>query len=65
VRRIWLHRGLGGAGAVSPDALGLCADNGVDVVAGACPFMYLPGTGLPHRIHGFFHDLRRPHRPAA
>ena len=64
VRRIWLHRGLGTPGAVSPEALKLCADNGVDVVAGECPFMYLQGTGLPHRIHGFFHHLRRPHAPA-
>ena len=65
VRRIWLHRGLGSMGAVSPDALELCADNGVDVVAGECPFMYLEGTGLPHRIHGFFHRLGHGRRPAA
>lgn len=64
VRRIWFHRGLGG-GAVSVEALDLCARNGVDVVPGACPFMHLPGTGLPHRIHGFFHRLHRRRRPAA
>ncbi|HET8646832.1 MAG TPA: CoA-binding protein [Vicinamibacteria bacterium] len=57
VDRIWFHRGAG-AGAVSVAALELCARHGVDVVPGACPFMYLPETALPHRIHGFFHRLR-------
>lgn len=64
VRRIWFHRG-GGDGAVSVDALALCERNGVDVVPGACPLMYLPRTGLVHRIHGFFHGLHRRRRPAA
>ena len=58
VRRIWLHRGAG-TGAVSANALALCRAAEVDVVPGACPLMYLPGTALvPHRIHGFFHRLR-------
>ena len=61
VRRIWMHRGVG-AGAASPEALALCARAGVEVVPGACPFMYLPDAGLPHRIHGFIHRLR--HRAA-
>jgi predicted CoA-binding protein len=61
VRRIWFHRGIG-AGAASPEALRLCAQAGVEVVAGECPFMYLPATGLIHRIHGFFH--RRRHAAA-
>ena len=60
VRRVWLHRGIG-PGAVSAEALTLCRIARVEVVPGECPLMYLPGTGLPHRIHGFFH---RP-RPAA
>ena len=65
VRRIWFHRGLGTPGAASPEALETCALIGVDVVAGECPFMYLEGTGLPHRIHGFFHRLGHGRRPAA
>ena len=58
VRRIWFHRGAG-LGSLSPEALALCREAGVLVVPGACAFMYLPGTGLPHRVHGFFHRLRR------
>ena len=64
VRRIWFHRGAG-QGSLSPEALELCRQAGVLAVPGACAFMYLPGTGLPHRVHGFFHRLRRKQRPAA
>lgn len=64
VRRIWFHRGAG-QGAVSPEALRLCRESGVLVVPGACAFMYLPKAGLPHRVHGFFHRLRRKGREAA
>ncbi len=63
VRRIWFHRGVG-PGASSPEALRMCAEAGVDVVAGECPFMFLPGSGLVHRIHGVFRRPRRA-RPAA
>lgn len=62
VRRIWLHRG-GGPGAVSDEAVALCRDRGLEVVDGACPFMFLPDTGFPHRVHRFFVRLagRLPH----
>ncbi len=52
VTRVWLHRG-GGHGAASPGALAFCAAHGLDVVHDLCPFMALPGAGLPHRLHGF------------
>jgi predicted CoA-binding protein len=53
VRRVWFHRGAG-AGAASPAALALCAESGIDVVQGLCPFMALEGAGFPHRLHHFF-----------
>jgi predicted CoA-binding protein len=56
VRRVWMHRGAG-RGAVSPDAVAFCRERGIEVVDGACPFMFLPETSLFHRIHGFFHRL--------
>jgi predicted CoA-binding protein len=55
VRRVWFHRGAG-AGSASVEALALCHERGVAAVQGLCPFMALPGAGLPHRVHGF---LRR------
>ena len=65
VRKVWLHRGTG-PGSASPAALGLCEASGVEVVRDLCPFMVMPGAGLPHRLHGFFrrrfgHAARAPH----
>ena len=56
VRRIWMYRAAG-PGAVSAEAVELCRANGVAVVPGACPFMFLPDTQWPHRFHGFLKKL--------
>ncbi len=53
IKNIWLHRGVG-KGSVNEKVLALCKDNGVEVVPGYCPFMFLPGTGFGHKLHGFF-----------
>jgi predicted CoA-binding protein len=50
VKRVWMHRGAG-QGAVSSRALAFCRERGMDVVDGACPFMFLPSTGFPHGLH--------------
>jgi predicted CoA-binding protein len=52
VDTIWMYRAVG-PGAVNPSALLFCKSKGIRVIAGECPFMFLPDTGLPHRIHGF------------
>lgn len=61
IRHVWLHRGVG-PGVAGPEVIAFCEANGIAVVAGLCPFMALPGAGLPHRLHGFFrrHSLGRP-----
>ena len=51
IRSIWLFQGLGSAGAVSDEAVALCRDAGVAVVAGACPLMFLEPVGGIHRLH--------------
>jgi predicted CoA-binding protein len=56
VRRVWLHRG-GGQGAVSPEAVAAARDARMELVDGACPFMFLRGTPFFHRVHGFFHRV--------
>ena len=49
VTTVWLFSGVGSPGALSPEAVALCEDNGVQVVAGACPLMFLdPVTGAHH-----------------
>jgi predicted CoA-binding protein len=56
IRRVWMHRG-GGQGSVSKEAVDFCQANGIRLVEGYCPFMFLPGTSFVHRVHGFFLKL--------
>ncbi len=56
VRQVWMYRAMG-TGAVSLRAIVACQLNGIDVIAGECPFMFLPQTGIPHRVHGFCRKL--------
>ncbi len=58
VQRVWMFRG-GGKGAVSREAVGFCESKGIAVVAGECPFMFLPATGWIHRVHGWLRRLGR------
>jgi predicted CoA-binding protein len=51
VPRVWLFKGLGAPGAVSDEAVALCHEHGIDVVAGACPLMFLEPVGWFHRAH--------------
>ncbi len=56
VKRVWMYRG-GGQGAVSEAALGFCRSRKIDVVAGECPFMFLPEGQWVHRAHGFIRKI--------
>jgi predicted CoA-binding protein len=56
VRRVWMYRAVG-LGAVNQSAIALCEKNGVRVVAGGCPYMFLPNTQWFHRLHGFLLKL--------
>ena len=51
VRHVWLYGGLGG-GATSAATLAAAERHGLDTVAGHCPYMFLPGTSVFHRMHG-------------
>lgn len=69
VRRVWLHRG-GGPGSVSDAAVALAREHGLELVAGECPLMFLPGTERFHRWHAGWRKLtgryprREPGAPA-
>ncbi len=58
IHKVWLHRGAG-HGAVSEAARGFCEQNGIDLVAGECPMMFLPDAELIHRVHGAVRTLFR------
>ena len=51
IDRVWLFKGLGGAGALSDDAVAYCREHGIEVVPGACPLMFLEPVGWFHRGH--------------
>jgi predicted CoA-binding protein len=51
VERVWLFQGAGGGGSVSPEAVELCRQHGIQVIAGACPMMFLEPVGWFHRVH--------------
>lgn len=57
IRRIWLYRGATGEGSVSERALAVCKERAIAVVAGQCPFMFLPGSAGVHRFHGFVRKI--------
>lgn len=56
VKRVWMFRG-GGQGSVSEDALRFCEAHSIQVIPGECPYMFLPGGSLVHRLHGFVRKI--------
>lgn len=65
IRRVWMYRAAG-AGAVSPAAIEFCRQQGIAVVPGECPYMFLPQAGALHRIHGLLRKLTGHYpRPSA
>ena len=51
IRHVWLFRGIGSPGAVSPESVAACRDHALDVVVGACPMMFLAPVTSMHRAH--------------
>jgi predicted CoA-binding protein len=52
VSHVWMHyNALFGAGnsSVSEEAVAFCRDNGIDVIPGACPMMYIEGADFGHK----------------
>ena len=49
ITRVWMYRASG-------EAIRFCEANGISVIAGECPLMFLPEAAWFHRFHGW---LRR------
>jgi hypothetical protein len=50
VPRIWMHESLMQKGtSVSPEAVALCREHGITLIAGACPMMYCQPVDVGHR----------------
>ena len=49
--RVWMHQSLVKAGtSVSPEAVRFCTTQGISVIAGACPMMYVRGADVGHLV---------------
>ncbi len=48
VRQVWLRRGA----RELADAVAVCREHDMAVIAGQCPLMFLPDAGFVHRFHG-------------
>jgi predicted CoA-binding protein len=48
IQRVWLHKAFGG-GSVTPEAADLGRKEGMTVIAGACPLMFIEGADIGHR----------------
>jgi hypothetical protein len=48
IRRVWMHRSLG-TGSVSEEAVRLCRESHMEVIAGACPMMFCEPVDLAHK----------------
>lgn len=51
IRLVWLY-GISGDKEISRPAKDFCASNGIDLIAGYCPYMVLPKAAFFHRVHG-------------
>jgi predicted CoA-binding protein len=56
IKRIWMYRG-GGKGSVSDEAVEFCRKQGIEVVPGQCPFMFLSPVQSVHRFHRFLYRI--------
>jgi predicted CoA-binding protein len=50
---VWMHRSFG-QGSVADEAVGLCEKNGVRVIPGGCPMMFLSPVDIGHRCMRWF-----------
>lgn len=63
IRRVWMYRATG-KGSVSAKAIAFCQEQGIQVVPGECPFMFLPDSAGIHHVHGLVRKMtgRYPRR---
>jgi hypothetical protein len=62
VKHVWIHQGMGNS--VSKDAVIYCRENGINVIPGACPMMFLEPVDIAHRcfrtVFGWMGKLPEP-----
>jgi uncharacterized protein len=56
VKHVWMYGGMA-PGATNKAAVAFCEANGIDVVAGFCPYMFFKGTPAFHTPHRWIKKL--------
>lgn len=52
IHQVWLYQSIG-HGAVTESAVQFCREQGIAVIPGECPFMYLAKSGWIHAAHRY------------
>lgn len=55
IRNVWMHNGMGTS--VSENAVAFCRENGISVIPGGCPMMFLSNADFGHRMMRWFQNL--------
>jgi predicted CoA-binding protein len=61
IKRVWVHLGAG-KHPLSPEDVAFCKDNGIQVIIGYCPYMFLGKPAFPHNLHGWIARLSKDYR---
>ena len=56
VDSVWMHRSFG-QGSVADGAVAMCEENGIHVIPGRCPMMFLSPVDIGHRCMRWFLGL--------
>jgi uncharacterized protein len=56
VKHVWMYGGMA-PGAATKSAVAFCEENGISVVQGLCPYMFMPGTPSFHAPHRMWKKL--------
>lgn len=51
VKHVWMHRSIGNS--VSEEAVAYCKENGISVIAGGCPMMFVAPVDFGHKCMKF------------
>jgi predicted CoA-binding protein len=55
IKNVWMHNGMGSS--VSENAVSFCRENGISVIPGGCPMMFVSNADPGHRLIRWFQNL--------
>jgi predicted CoA-binding protein len=58
IKNVWMHKGIDSKTAsVSEEAAKFCRENGITVIPGGCPMMYINNADMGHRFMRWMKNL--------